>query len=400
MADVDYTDFVHTGPGTLAGRYLRRFWQPVYRGRDLEPAQSVPIRMLGENFTLYRGEVPSSESRAPSRGVQLETRNSKPGTPHLVAFRCAHRLTQLSTGTVEGDCIRCLYHGWMYDGSGQCVDQPGEDELFASKVRIRSYPVEEYLGLIFAYLGEGDPPPMRRYPEFEAEPALEVYAPDIWPCNFFNRIDNFCDVGHVAYTHQESSRRRNRPVGIGKITAEETDYGITTVRLEEGELPSRTWVDMPNTNHLGRSAPGARPGDRLFFRVPIDDDSCVSFCVERTHLTGEAARQYLEQRRQTANDAVATSDEVGRAVLAGKLKLRDIDVRTNLSGTGYTDLFWTEDYVAQVGQGTIADRSDERLGRTDVGVILLRKLWQRELKALAEGRPLKQWTTSSGQGLE
>ncbi len=376
MSDVDYADLVHTGPGTLAGRYLRMFWQPIYRARDLEPGQAVPIRALGEQFTLYRGE---------------------PGEAHLVAFKCAHRGTQLSTGWVEGDCIRCLYHGWQYDASGQCIEQPGEDSSFAAKVAIPSYPTQEYLGLVFAYLGEGAPPPIRCYPEFEREPVLEVYAPDIWPCNFFNRIDNFCDVGHVAFTHQESSRRRNRAVGIGKISAEETDYGIRTTRLEEGEPPTRSFVDMPNTNHLGRSAPGGRPGDRLFFRVPIDDDHCISFCVERTHLTGEAAREYEEQRRQTAQGPVATSDEVGGAVLAGKLRIRDIDVRTNLSGTGYTDLFWTEDYVAQVGQGTIADRASERLGRTDVGVILLRKLWQRELQALAEGQRLKQWTTSSGE---
>jgi 5,5'-dehydrodivanillate O-demethylase len=379
MNDQDYKDFAHTGPGTLAGRYLRRFWQPVYRGRDLQPEQAVPIQTLGERFTLYRSE----------RG----------GPAHVVAFRCAHRGTQLSTGWVEGDCIRCLYHGWKYDASGQCVEQPGEDASFASKVRIRSYPTREYLGLVFAYLGEGEAPPIRRYPEFENEPVLEVYAPDYWPCNFFNRIDNFCDVGHVAYTHQESSRRRNRTVGIGTITAEETDFGIQTSRVEEGEPPSYSFVDMPNTNHLAPSLPGGRPGDRLFFRVPIDDEHCVSYCVERTHLGGDAAREYEERRRQTEGDSVTTNDEIGRAVLAGKLRIRDIDARTILSdSSGYSDVFWTEDYVAQVGQGVIADRTKERLGRTDVGVILLRKLWERELKALAEGRPLKQWTTSSGMG--
>ena len=117
MANPDYTDFVHTGPGTLAGRYLRRFWHPVSRAEDLAVGRAVPIRVMSEDFTLYRGES---------------------GAPHVVAFRCAHRGTQLSTGWVEGDCLRCLYHGWKYDASGQCVEQPGEDEGFAAKVRIRS----------------------------------------------------------------------------------------------------------------------------------------------------------------------------------------------------------------------------------------------------------------------
>src|SRR2546423_1119179 len=109
MTGEDTEDFVHTGPGTLAGRYLRSFWQPVYRAQDLAPGQALPVRIMSEDFTLYRG-----------RG----------GAPHLLAFRCAHRGTQLSVGWVEDDCIRCRYHGWKYDGDGRCVEQPGEDPTF------------------------------------------------------------------------------------------------------------------------------------------------------------------------------------------------------------------------------------------------------------------------------
>src|SRR3954451_8659959 len=141
-----YTDFVHTGPGTLAGRYLRSFWQPVALSQDLPAGRALPIRIMSEDFTLYRGES---------------------GTPHLVAFRCAHRGTQLSTGWVEGDDLRCFYHGWKYDETGQCVEMPAEDPSFPPKVKIRSYPVQEYLGLIFAYLGEGEPPALPRFPALE-----------------------------------------------------------------------------------------------------------------------------------------------------------------------------------------------------------------------------------------
>src|SRR5919199_1925748 len=144
----EYTDFVHTGPGTLAGRYMRRFWQPVYKSPDLEPGHAKPIRVMSEDFTLYRGED---------------------GQAHVVAFRCAPRGTQLSTGWGEGDQIRCFYHGWKYDGTGQCVEMPAEDASFPPKVRIASYPTEEYLGLIFAYLGEGEAPPLPRYPDFEPD---------------------------------------------------------------------------------------------------------------------------------------------------------------------------------------------------------------------------------------
>src|SRR5947207_358425 len=143
-------ELARVGPGTLAGRFLRGFWQPVYLADDVRPGRAVPLRILGEDFTLYRGE----------------------GGPHVVAFRCAHRGTQLSTGWVEGDCIRCFYHGWKYDANGQCVEQPAEDPSFPPKVKVPSYPTEEYLGLVFAYLGEGEPPGLPRYPDLEAPGVL------------------------------------------------------------------------------------------------------------------------------------------------------------------------------------------------------------------------------------
>src|ERR1051326_4419365 len=111
--DADWTDCVHTGPGTLAGRYLRSFWQPVFRAQDLRSGQAVPIRIMSEDLTLYRGQR---------------------GATHVLAFRCAHRGTQLSTGWVEGDNLRCRYHGWTYAASGQCVEQPCEPTPFCEKV--------------------------------------------------------------------------------------------------------------------------------------------------------------------------------------------------------------------------------------------------------------------------
>src|SRR5438552_4241412 len=91
-------DFASSGPESLAGRYLRRYWQPVYAAGELPTGSARPLQVMNERFTLYRGES---------------------GLPQLVAFRCAHRGTQLSTGWVEGDDLRCLYHGWKYDSSGQ-----------------------------------------------------------------------------------------------------------------------------------------------------------------------------------------------------------------------------------------------------------------------------------------
>src|SRR5207302_10376505 len=130
-----------------------------------------------EDFTLYRGETPAGDTPLPNPSTssgQAPPPQGGRGQVHAVAFRCAHRGTQLSTGWVEGDDIRCFYHGWKYDGSGQCTEQPAEPEPFCSRIKIRSYPVHEYLGLVWAYLGEGEAPPFRRIAQLEAESELDI----------------------------------------------------------------------------------------------------------------------------------------------------------------------------------------------------------------------------------
>ena len=376
----DCTNFVRTGPGTLAGRYLRMFWQPVYRAEDLAPGQMRPIQVMSEKFTLYRGET---------------------GIPHVVAFRCAHRGTQLSTGRVEGDCVRCRYHGWKYEGSGQCVEQPGEEESYAEKIHIRSYPTQEYLGLIFVYFGEGEPPPLRRYPGLDGPGVLEVYPSEYWPCNYFNRIDNACDVGHVGFTHRDSREAVDQHPELPILSANETASGIMTRVVRGGKLVATLHFHMPNTNHfrtdlsLRDPKSGVSGGylDRLLFRVPVDDESCVSFPLDFAHVTGDAAKGYRERRLQARKATTDSHLAMGEAMLAGKLRMAEVKKQTNLK-----NLTSLEDYIVQVGQGAIADRVDERLGRMDVGVILLRRVWERELQALAEGRPLKQWVIPESFG--
>src|SRR5712692_4079309 len=376
----DYTDFEHVGPGTLAGRYLRRFWQPLCRAEDLAPGRAKPVRLLGEDFTLFRGEA---------------------GTPHVVANRCAHRGTQLSTGWVEGDCVRCFYHGWKYDGAGQCVEQPAEDASFASKVRIASYPTEEYLGLIFVCLGDAErddagafrPPPLPRFPELEDESqgVREVYT-YTWPCNYFQALEN--DPFHGDWVHRESYLASGR-TGTPQAVSEETSYGyVTHVR----RLTATKWPEahmhfhMPNASHATRTAPELGKEawrEALAWRVAVDDEHFATFGVNMTHVAGEAREKYVarQQARQERIAALTPVPVLGEAVLRGEVRIEDLPEGRADSGW----LFNIQDYVSQVGQGTIVDRAHERLGRTDGSVIMLRKLWARELRALAEGRPLKQW---------
>ncbi|MGH2358715.1 MAG: Rieske 2Fe-2S domain-containing protein, partial [Candidatus Limnocylindria bacterium] len=312
---------------------------------------------MSEDLTLYRGQS---------------------GVAHALAFRCAHRGTQLSTGWVEGDNIRCRYHGWTYDASGQCVQQPAEPRPFCEKVRIGAYPTQEYLGFIFIYMGEGAPPPMRRHPQLEADGQLEVTLHHR-DCNYFNNMENAVDELHHFFVHWN----RRAPVGeqvIPRIKAEETEYGlrITLTRPDE----DRTWAwhfYMPGTLLLNMTG----GYQSLHWRVPIDDEHHL---IPTTSLIPPGAER---RRPEQEDDPIAVSHEIsaaGRAIRAGTSTVENVD----LAGA----YFPIGDDVTQLGQGTIADREHERLGASDVGIILLRNLWRRELRALAEGRPLTEWKGS------
>ena len=367
---LSWDDFVTTKPGTLAGNYLRRFWLPIRRAEDLAAGEAKPIEIMSERFTLYRGAG---------------------GAPHLVGFRCPHRGTQLSAGWVEGDSIRCMYHGWLFDSSGHCTEQPAEEKSFAGKVRIRGYPTREYLGLIFAYLGAAEAPAFPRFPHMEENGVLEVLSTEVWPCNFFQRIDNNGDTYHAPFVHRGaySVSSANNRSGLPEISKHESPWGTTSYASFAQGWRNVFQFFMPNAYAFRNPSPEPECvwEDRMQWDVPLDDQHSLEFRLRRLPLTGKAAEEYRARRAATATEPKVSVAQMGDAVLSGKVNFQDLDKFFN----DKIALVHTQDYVAQVGQGAIADRSDEHLGRSDVGIILFRKIWQRELRALAEGRPLKKW---------
>jgi 5,5'-dehydrodivanillate O-demethylase len=344
------------------------FWQPVFCSHELAAGRAVPIRILGEDLTLYRGES---------------------GTPHVIGFRCAHRKTQLSIGWIEGDCLRCFYHGWKYDGLGRCVEQPAEPKPFAEKIRIPGYPVQEYLGLIFVYLGKGKPPPLPRYPKLESpEQSLDTVRLDRI-CNYFNNIDNSLDNAHVRFVHgrHRETARDEIVKGDPMISVAESEWGVKRfVQYPDGKTIT-AFFGMPNINYLNGQVVDAeiKRADLMVFKVPVDDENHVHFEVRSIPFTGDRANEWLQRRREKRAKEAANRADLVREVLKGRLHLNDIDPNR-------TDYVMFEDEIAQTGQGSVPDRSDEHLGRSDAGVILLRKIWERELRAFAAGRPTKAWT--------
>ena len=354
-------DLVHTAPSTIMGRYLRLFWQPVYRAEDLPAGEAKPARIMGEDFTLYRGET---------------------GTPHAVGFRCAHRAAQMSVGFVEGDCIRCFYHGWKFDADGKCIEQPAEKHT-ASNIRIRSYPTQEYLGLIFVYLGDGEAPPLPRFPSMEQDGLLDTTV-DTLPTNFLYSLEN--DVTHSPFVHRDLMLSRNM-TGVPEVWAEESDWGVTSYARWPGK-PNLHIAQrgMPNVGYIVPTAillaKGHKYALHVSWRVPVDDESHATFRVNLLVCSLEEAYKIKQSRDESYYDR-SQINKIGDAVLAGKLRLKDIKDRTHIE--------FIQDYIAQVGQGSSANREFERLGQGDATVIAYRKILYRELSLLMEDKPLKQW---------
>lgn len=107
-----------TGPGTPCGELMRRYWMPAALSEEL-PRGGAPLalKLLGEELVLFRDDQ---------------------GQPGLLGLHCAHRGADLSYGRLEDGGLRCIYHGWLYDIHGRCIDQPGELAGELSAIRFAS----------------------------------------------------------------------------------------------------------------------------------------------------------------------------------------------------------------------------------------------------------------------
>jgi 5,5'-dehydrodivanillate O-demethylase len=368
--EITYQDFLRTDRGTIAGEYLRSYWQPIYRGQDLAIGQAKPVRIMGEDLALYRGAD---------------------GEARLVEARCAHRGAKLSVGWVDGNNIRCAYHGWTYDGVGKCVAQPAEPKPFCDQVKLRAYPTHEYLGLIFAHLGDGEPPAFERWPEFEDDeyPCELTYA--IWPCNYFLQLENSMDYAHTEFLHWQF--RYKSPA---KVDFEETAFGMqrSTPGLSgQGGDYDRSYVHMPNAHEwmgpsplrdfkvgqLGRS-----------WRVPCDDGSHIRFDLRFVPIKGKMADEYKTRAaaafkpRDPAHTAALCD-----AILNGHDSFARLKEHPEIAGN---ELVNVQDCTVMSSQEpTVGREITEMLGQTDLGIVMLRRIWKRELEAFAAGAPPRTW---------
>jgi 5,5'-dehydrodivanillate O-demethylase len=350
--------YVQAGSSSPMGQVLRQYWQPIAVAASLRSGKALPVKLMSEELTLYRGAS---------------------GAPHLVGGRCAHRCTVLHIGWVEDEAIRCRYHGWKYDGSGQCVEMPAEDASFPPKVRIAGYPVQEYGGLIFAYMGEGAPPPFPRKAELDRDYGVKWTEQRVWPCNWFQRLENAVDAVHVSFVHRNSVFSTAVSDLVPTLEFEETEWGLRMAARRTADNVRISELHWPNCNHIVTPMlAGRHPWVDLFnWFVPLDDQTSALFSSRCAPLRGDTAREF-ESRLEAHLDYNPADEE--EALFAGRIAPEET-----------RDEVAAQDYITQVGQGRIVDRSAEHLGRSDAGVILLRGLFRREMEAAAHGERGKAW---------
>ena len=155
------------GRGTPMGGLLRRYWHPIAAAAQMDERPTLAVKLLGEEMVLYR---------------------DRSGTLGLIDRLCPHRRVDLSYGIPEEHGLRCMYHGWMFDETGQCIEQPFEETVhpdgrFKEKVKTTAYPVEELGGLIFAYMGPQPAPLLPRWDLFVEPNAIRQVGLSIIPCN-------------------------------------------------------------------------------------------------------------------------------------------------------------------------------------------------------------------------
>jgi 5,5'-dehydrodivanillate O-demethylase len=336
--------------GTPMGEYLRRFWYPVATTSELDAWPVKKVRLLGEDLALFRTEN---------------------GTLGLVADRCPHRGAGLSCGMTDGSTLRCAYHGWAFDPSGQCVDTPAEPESSTLKQRIRiaGYAVQELGGMLWAYLGPSPAPLLPRY-EFVARDDLQkTIGFTHLPCNWLRVAENNLDPMHVEHLHMRymnwvRARRGEPPILVrkhAKIDFEVFEYGILKKRLWEG--------DSEDSEEWRVGHPLLFPGNALIamtarhvehqFRVPMDENNTAIYWYQAKELElGEAP--------------VVPIPMVGNPWHTEDGQFH----RNSIQG---------QDMMMFITQGPIGYQRLENLGQSDRGVALYRRVLHQEVERVQRG---------------
>ena len=343
-------ELTRVGPGTPCGEYLRRFWQPVILSSELGELPRR-LRILGEDLVAFR---------------------DKSGAIGLLELHCPHRGTSLEFGLIGDKGIRCCYHGWLFDADGTILETPGEpaDSTLKDRLFHGAYPVREYSGLVFAYMGPPD-----KQPDF---PILDTYelsgyrqiarAPTLWECNWLQVKENSMDPAHLAFLHTlpGSEGFTDDFKELAEWDWMETPVGM--VYIDTRRQADRVWVRvadfiLPNIHQFPPNA------DPMALRNSINRPQATTWAVplDDTH-TMQIGYQRAPEGR-----------EVRRGSGFGQDGKRSYEERQRVPG----------DYDAQISiHGGVSRHGLEHLAATDRGIIMMRNMIRQGIRAVRNGEDL------------
>ena len=343
------------GPGTPMGGLMRRYWHAIAASSQLRAGSIRAIRLLGENLVLFR----TSENQFIG----------------LVDEQCPHRATSLRCSLVDHEGITCPYHGWKFGPHGDCLSIPSEpnNKKLLEKAKIKSYPVKELGGLIFAYLGPLPIPELPRFDLFVQNNVLRDIGYAIIPCNWLQIMENSVDPFHVEWLHGHHLGGVRQQLGLAlpkhygkrhiKIGFDRFRFGIIKRRvLDGGTEQDDDWKIGHPLIFPTMLRVGTQGQHRFQIRTPIDDTHTLHFWYSC----------YLIPQDKTVP-------------LQTNIPVYEVPWR-DANGDFILDFVDGGDIMAWIGQGPIADRTKETLVGSDQGIALYRKLLMENIELIEQGK--------------
>jgi phenylpropionate dioxygenase-like ring-hydroxylating dioxygenase large terminal subunit len=368
-----------TGPGTPAGNLFRRYWQPAALSEELPVGGApIPVRLMGEELAMFRDDE---------------------GQIGLIGLHCPHRGADMSYGRLEDGGLRCIYHGWLFDRHGNCLEQPGEPagSTYYQKIHTTAYPCVEVAGVIFAYLGPGEPPCLPAY-EFLTAAVDCVYATKaLHNCNYLQGNEGNIDPAHLSFLHRMFREGNGwaRPEHVlgsdfssnslfGRdlaptLDVEETDFGLR-IFATRAAGQGRRYLRISNFIYPNLAAfPGGGKGDgySVNWHVPIDDHVHWKYTFTFNRSEPLDKRSYASGREITPDYRLVRTGANRYLQDRGEMKDR------TFAGLGTS--FVAHDACATETMGSIQDREDEHLGATDKAIVMARLLLLRAIRAVENG---------------
>jgi nitrite reductase/ring-hydroxylating ferredoxin subunit len=360
-------------PGTPAGALLRNYWQPVALVDELQGNRPVKaVRLLGEDLVLFKNQDQYG----------------------LLERHCPHRGADLAYGRLEDGGLRCSFHGWLFDTSGRCLATPAEPEgsRMCEHIRQKAYPVSEKSGILFAYLGAGEPPAFPHFDCFVAPNQYTFAFKGYWDCNWLQALEVGIDPAHASWLHkffededpatsygrQFRSTPADAEIPMSKvlreldrpeIRVERTQYGM---RLHTLRKISDTKTHLRVTNILFPQAfviPMSPEMTISQWHVPVDDYGCYWYSIF-TSFGAPVDKDTMRAQRLKTYPAPDYKPIFSRENAWGF----SADEQRSKTFTGLGFDINIHDQWACESQGRIQDRTREHLGSTDKGIVLYRRI--------------------------